>query len=118
MLPPPSAKRPQPKRSTSTADEREDGVPAAAPSSAKRAVKGPAAMPPPPAASVSSARLTPGATGGKEPREAEAKGSREGAAGGVTVAGKGVLEGGDADWVPPKGQAGDGRTALNLKFGY
>jgi len=29
-----------------------------------------------------------------------------------------TLEGGEVAWVAPVGQKGDGRTALNAKFGY
>lgn len=31
---------------------------------------------------------------------------------------KDTLEGGDAVWCPPKNQTGDGKTALNAKYGY
>lgn len=29
-----------------------------------------------------------------------------------------ILEGGDIEWIPPSNQTGDGKTALNLKYGY
>jgi hypothetical protein len=36
--------------------------------------------------------------------------------GGIHPKNKVIVEGGD--WEAPKGQTGDGRTALNAKFGY
>ncbi len=36
----------------------------------------------------------------------------------VVTADSKVLQGGDLVWIPPKSQKGDGRTALNDKFGY
>ena len=36
----------------------------------------------------------------------------------VCVAPALVLEGGEAVWMPPKNQTGDGRTALNARLGY
>ena len=36
----------------------------------------------------------------------------------AAAAAAGTLEGGDPDWTPPTNQTGDGRTALNAKFGY
>lgn len=116
MPPPPPAKRPQIREETS-ALSADKGT-----GSAKRGVKGPASMPPAlgtPSANVdtptSSGRA--GAAGGsKAGRTPDTIRENEGGVG--KIAGKGVLEGGDADWVPPKGQAGDGRTALNAKFGY
>ena len=36
----------------------------------------------------------------------------------VSVAPALVLEGGEAVWMPPKNQTGDGRTALNARLGY
>lgn len=107
MQPPPPAKRPQQRESLSTtegaANREQPFVPIS--TSTKRAVKGPAAMPPPLGKTLPAIRVE------------NAAGASKGC--GEKLAGKGdVLEGGDADWVPPKGQAGDGRTALNAKFGY
>ena len=91
----------------------------------RRAVKGPAAMPPSSAKTSASAerarREAPAelATGDKTSGEEGRKSAGETRGAEAVVASeKAILEGGDADWVPPKGQAGDGRTALNAKFGY
>lgn len=87
---------------------------------ARRTVKGPVAMPP---LSVKPPRSS---AGGIVRREMPAEHVKEhggkrvdsGVAKASNVEDKVMLEGGDADWVPPKGQVGDGRTALNAKFGY
>lgn len=124
MLPPPPAKRPQ---------RREESLaPAAAPPgegsvggggslsspsrpTAKRKVKGPAAMPPPLGKPSAVSAGTIESSEGKA-----AVRSNRGAAGGGArgkAIGKDVLEGGDVDWVPPK-NALEKMAALNQKFGY
>lgn len=124
MLPPPPAKRSQQIEKTS--------APAAAPAgeesggggrshsspsgpTAKRKVKGPAAMPPPLGKPSASSAGAVASSGGKT-----AVGRSWGAAGGGVAGkatGKDVLEGGDVDWVPPT-NALEKMAALNKKFGY
>lgn len=72
-------------------------------------MKGPAPAPAPPAPRAPHvAPAVKGAARGPAPRPSDDSGRYDNS----------VLEGGEAAWVPPPKQTGDGKTALNAKYGY
>lgn len=127
MLPPPPAKRPQQRRDETVAPAaapagegsvrvgRGGSLPSPSRPTAKRKIKGPAAMPSPlgkpSALSAGTVASSEGKTAGRSTRGAA------GGEGAGKATGKDVLEGGDVDWVPPK-NALEKMAALNRKFGY